>query len=410
MKADTIIPDQYLAASNAQSCYSSVDICYYIAFGIYCFFHLLERTNYNSILGVSIDSIGKISTALMLVFVCARLATVRFQLTGFVRSAIVLSASLLVFTATRSWICLSLAMFVVAGKDIDVKPMVVTMLVTTILVVALVFFGVYTGVIANIASRRPGEFKVRNSLGFNQVNALGAAAARIYVSCVVLLWKKRPIFQMMLAVILVGFLEIAANSRTSELLIIVLAAVQSACYRRKNQGKQNARRVYLICLLLIWATVLLTFVFLFYFNSSNAFMVWMSNLLSNRLYSAWYICKTYGVHLFGNGDMELGQTIWAVDSYALLTIDNAWAQWLVMYGSVPTALILIGVTSLYVSAMKSGQIDGRLIVMAMLLSVYAFGETTALAIDYNPLLVLLGIPVFGCSNINANNDMNCERA
>ena len=139
MKADTIIPDQYLAASNAQSCYSSVDICYYIAFGIYCFFHLLERTNYNSILGVSIDSIGKISTALMLVFVCARLATVRFQLTGFVRSAIVLSASLLVFIATRSWICLSLAMFVVAGKDIDVKPMVVTMLVTTILVVALVF-------------------------------------------------------------------------------------------------------------------------------------------------------------------------------------------------------------------------------------------------------------------------------
>ena len=410
MNTNLVARSQAVPLSNAGAKYSPIDICYYLAFAIYCFFHLMERTNYTSVFGISFDVIGKISTALMLVFVCARLLTVRFSLASLVRSALILAVSLLVFIVARSWICLSLALFIIAGKEIDIKPMARILLVTTLLVVALTFLGAYTGAIANIASRRPGETKVRNALGFNQVNALGAAAVRIYVSTSILSWDKKPTKALLLAAALSLFLEWVANSRTSELFIVVLALVRVFCYRRSKTGKLNSRKANIVCLLLIWGTVGLSFVFLFFFNSSSTVMVEISNLLSNRLYSAWYICRSYGVHLFGNGDMELGQTIWAVNSYALLTIDNAWAQWLVMYGSVPTALLLVGISALYIAAIKNGQSDGKLIILAVLLSFYAFGETTALAIDYNPLLVLLWIPIFGCPDAVGNAEVSISNS
>lgn len=392
--------------------FQPVDLCYYVAFGIYCFFHLLERTNFVSICGVSFDLVGKISTALMLILVCARLLTVRFQLDSLVWSALILVTSLLVFIVAHSWICLSLALFIVAGKDIDVRPMVLVVLLSTIAVVVITFIGVYSGAISNIASRRPGEVKVRNSLGFNQVNALGAAVARIVTAVVFLRWNKSPILVAGTAAIAIVFLETVANSRTSELYLLLLAVAQCVYYFRLNANRNNTRKVCFACLMLIWGSVLLSFVFLFLFNPSSSLMLTFSKLLSNRLYSAWYLFRAYGVHLFGNGNMVLGGNVWAIDSYATLTIDNAWDQWLVMYGIVPTAILLLGVTSLYFHAIKTDCFDNALIVFALLISIYAFGESTALAVDYNPFLILLCIPLFSThkSRHNSKANLTTERA
>lgn len=374
--------------------YSPVDICYYIAFAIYCFFHLLERTNFVSLGGVSFDLIGKIATGLMLILLCSRLFTIRFQLDSIMWSAIVLLCSLVVFFTAHSWICLSLALFIVAGKNIDIRPMVWIVLISTIVVVMITFLGVSSGLISNIASARAGETKIRYSFGFNQVNALGAAAVRIVSAVAYLRWEKNPLTFSLFALLICYLVDVVANSRTAELYIICLAAAQAAYYLLRKKRSIDAKQFGRFCLALIWVCVLISVYLLFFFNPSNSVMMTISKWVSNRFYSAWYLAKMYGVHLFGNGDMVLGGRVWAVDSYADLTIDNAWDHWLVIYGIVPTVIMLLGITKLFLIAIKSDHIDGSLIIFTLLIAVFAFGESTSLAIDYNPFLLLLWLPIY----------------
>ena len=56
--------------------------------------------------------------------------------------------------------------------------------------------------------------------------------------------------------------------------------------------------------------------------------------------------------------------------------------------------MLLGITKLFLIAIKSDHIDGSLIIFTLLIAVFAFGESTSLAIDYNPFLLLLWLPIY----------------
>ena len=92
--------------------------------------------------------------------------------------------------------------------------------------------------------------------------------------------------------------------------------------------------------------------------------------------------------------MFLGATVWTGSSYAVLTIDNAWALWLINYGVVPTLILFIGLILLCGRAPEERFDDGSLIVLALYVALFGFCESTALTVDYNPLLVLVGFSIF----------------
>lgn len=371
---------------------NTADSCYYAAFTMYCFFHLMERTNYVYMFGVAMDSIGKIANALMLILLLVRFFSIRFTTDALVCSGIVFLVSLITLGVTKSWIPLSICLFIIAGNGIDIRRLTKIVLVVTVLVFLIVASGLISGSINSIDSIRPGETKVRHSLGFNQVNALGAVLARICTCVVYLRWNKSPLLSVLLTVTSVVFLEVVANSRTAELYLLVLICFQVYCYIRRQSFTSASKSR--ICLYLVIGSFLLTVILLFVFSPSNAMLMAFSESLSNRIYSMWYLFKQYSIHPFGNGSLLLGATVWTGSSYAMLTIDNAWALWLINYGFIPTSFLLIGLILLFRRAPEGCFDDGSLIVLALYIALFGFCESTALAVDYNPFLVLISLSIF----------------
>lgn len=242
---------------------NAADSCYYAAFTMYCFFHLMERTNYVYMFGVAMDSIGKIANALMLILLLVRFFSIRFTTDALVCSGIGFLVSLITLGVTKSWIPLSICLFIIAGNGIDIRRLTKIVLVVTVLVFLIVAFGLISGSINSIDSIRPGETKVRHSLGFNQVNALGAVLARICTCVVYLRWNKSPLLSVLLSSTSVFFLEMVANSRTAELYLLVLICFQVYCYIRRQSFTSASKSR--ICLYLVIGSFLLTVILLFVF-------------------------------------------------------------------------------------------------------------------------------------------------
>lgn len=374
-----------------------VDFCYYSAFAIYSFFHLMESTNYQSLFGMSIDSVSTAATALMLILLIPRLIVQRYSGNDLLRVSVVLLCGSAVFLVTHSWIVLSIGLFVCAGRKIRIDPLMCIMLINAVVVFTITYVGVRLGLIGSFLTSRMGETRVRDSLGFAQVNSVGFIGARICTATVVLRRRKNPWLSVVICLCIAAFIEVVANSRTSELYLVSLAiAALVLWFKRKSKGLSMGG-VSKTCIALVMLSILVSIAVLLFFNPANAVLMELSRLLSNRLYSMWYFSQNYSLSLFGNSRaVYTMESVWTGDSYAVLTIDNAWASWLFSYGIIPFVLIAIGIVSCLWSCRSSNfQVAYPMVAFALMCSLFAFCESSALAIDANPLLVLLACVVYG---------------
>lgn len=374
-----------------------VDLCYYSAFAIYSFFHLMESTNYQSLFGMNIDSVSTAATALMLILLIPRLIVLRYSGQDLLRVSVVLLCGAAVFLVTRSWIVLSIGLFVCAGRKIRIDPLMYIMLINAIVVFTITYGGVKLGLIGSFLTSRMGETRVRDSLGFAQVNSVGFIGARICTATVVLRRRKTPWLSVMICLCIAAYIEVVANSRTSELYLIALAiAALFLWYKGKSKGLSMVG-VSNTCIALVAFSILASIAVLLFFNPANSVLMGLSRLLSNRFYSMWYFSQNYGLNLFGNSGAEYTmESVWTGNSYAVLTIDNAWASWLYSYGLIPFAIIEIGIVSCLWNCRSSNyHVAYPMVVFALMCSLFAFCESSALAIDANPLMVLLACVVYG---------------
>lgn len=376
-----------------------VDACYYSAFAIYSFFHLMESTNYQTFLGTSMDSASTIATALMLILLVPRLVVQRYSGRSLLNVGIVLLSGLAVFFVTRSWIVLSIGLFVCAGRRIRIDPLMYIMLVNAVAVFIITYGGVRLGLIDSFLTSRMGESRVRDSLGFAQVNSVGFIGARVCTAMAVLRRKKTPWLSIATCVGVAAFIEVVANSRTSELYIVSVAIAALVLWAKERRGRLTLRGVAKVCIGLVISSFLVSVAVLLFFNPANSVEMELSRVLSNRLYSMWYFAQNYHLNLFGNSQaVYTMESVWTGDSYAVLTIDNAWASWLISYGLIPCALLLVGLVTFFWSCRSARYNDAFFIVaFALMCSLFAFCETSALAIDANPLMVLLACTVYGDS-------------
>lgn len=387
----TLIIDQKASLTS-----TAADACYYSAFAIYSCFHLLETTNYQTLFGISVDDVSTIATALMLVLLMPRLVAQFCSDSSFVKMGLILGMGLLVYIFTRSWIGLSVGLFICAGRGIRIDPLMWIMLVNAVLVFTIAYLGVYFDIIETSLTSRSGELRVRDSLGFAQVNSVGFIGARICTALAVLRRNKSPWLTVFVCIILTAFIEVVANSRTSEIYNIVLAISMLFMWLAKRRGGMKIRAILMLCATLVCMSFILTILALLFFNPSVGWEMSLSEALSNRIYSMWYIARTSSLTLFGNSRSVYSMdTVWTGHSYALLTIDNAWASWLVGNGFVPTLVLFIGVLLLF---RQSRSVPAEsvipLVVLALLCSLFAFTETSVLSFDGNPLLVLLSCLIF----------------
>lgn len=389
------VQNTYKSLLNIQA--RPVDICYYVAFGIYSFFHLYEATNYESFLFMQADLASKTATALMLVLLVPRLLSLRYNLDGFCKTVALLFAGILVFLTTKSWICFSLALFICAGHGLNVRHLIQISLYTTLLVFLVTVLGVQSGWIETIVSYRPGEVRLRDSCGFSQVNVVGNVAARVCTAVALLRWGKNPVLVTFFSLFVVVWLDVVANSRTSELYIVALSLANVAYYVKLKNGFVNVDKMLKRCLVLILLSAVGSWALMVFFNPGNSVLMSLSEVLSNRLYSSWYYFQNFSVSLFGT-QLVTGDVLWTGRSYALATLDNAYVYWLFGHGVLPTLCLVVGIVILFKRLRKYHYIDGTVIVFTLMCSLMAFCETSALSFDMNPTMLLLSIPIFGIND------------
>jgi hypothetical protein len=374
-----------------------VDFCYYSAFAIYSFFHLMESTNYQSLLGISTDSVSTAATALMLILLIPRLVVQRYSGKDLLRVSVVLLCGAAVFLVTRSWIVLSIGLFVCAGRKIRIDPLMYIMLINAVVVFIITYGGVRLGLIGSSLTSRMGETRVRDSLGFAQVNSVGFIGARICTATVVLRRRKTPWLSVITCLCIAAYIEVVANSRTSEVYLVALAIAALVLWVKGKSKEPDMDGVSNTCIALVVFSIIVSIAALLFFNPANSVLMELSELLSNRLYSMWYFSQNYSINLFGNSEaVYTMESIWTGNSYAMLTIDNAWALWLISYGLIPFVLIAIGIVSCLWSCRSSNyRVAYPVVAFALMCSLFAFCESSALAIDANPLMVLLACVVYG---------------
>lgn len=377
------------------------DLCYYIAFALYSFFHLFESTNYQSFLGIETGAASTVATALMLALLVPRFATLRFSGASLLKIMILLLVGLVVYIASGSWIFLSLVLFICAGYGIGLRVLMHILLWNALLVFASAFLGSRFGIIETILSSRHMETVVRDSCGFAQVNFVGAVAVRICAAIVALRWGKPPRLTVAFCIAIVLFVEFVANSRTAEVCIIIMVALNVLYHSRAQKDGSihvNPQRAIALCMAAILVSAGASLALMLFFDPGNSVMMQISELLSNRLYSAWYLSGIYGVSAFGNGmgnlSERLAEVLWTGSSYASATVDNAWAAWAISYGLVPTLLAIAGFAILFKSLYTKRLMNGYVLVLTVLTAFYAFCESSALSFDMNPVLALLSIPIF----------------
>lgn len=379
--------------------YAPIDALYYTAFGIYSFFHLIESTNYQTFFGMDVDAVSTVATALMLFFLLPRFVVQHYTSETLLKVAVILLTGLIVFYVTKSWICLCTGLFVCSGRRIRIEPLLWIMLFNAIAVFIIAYSGVRFGIIDTFLTSRLGEARMRDSLGFAQVNSVGFIGARICTSTVILRRDRKPWFSIAICVTLACLIEIVANSRTSEFYIIVLSLVSIILWLKRRNNTLSMIRVSKACIRLLAGFFIATVATLAFFNPGNRLEMELSRVLSDRLYSMWWFAQNYSINLFGNNQsIYTMETIWTGVSNATLTIDNAWALWIVGYGVVPTFLYLSGLFLLFRCSAK-GQTNSsyQIMVLALMCSIFAFCETSALTIDSNPLIILLACVIYGDS-------------
>lgn len=366
---------------------------YYIAFALYSFFHAFEMTNYDAVFGLEVDLISKVATVICVALLLFKLTKQNYTKRSIKIVCTALTIGAASFLVTGSWIVLSVALFVTAAQDVDVEKVMRVLLATSTLVLLLAVLGYCFGIIETVKMSRPGETFIRNSLGFFQVNAPALLIARISTACVLLWWKDRPITTSLFLLLSLVILEMLVNSRTTEIyLAILFFCVLSAHLTRRFQ--MSARTCVLVLGSVLAISVLSSLILMILFDPSNHLLMKISQVLSHRLFSAWYAFCEIPLTLFGRGDIALPAVIWTGVDYATGTVDNGWVLWLLYRGIVPTAMLIVGLIEVYVMHWKLHQADMSLVLLTLSCAFFAFCESSALSFDGNPLFLLMASAIY----------------
>ena len=204
-----------------------------------------------------------------LLYLCAFLLGAVFLMQGNTFKSF-LGGCALGFIAVISWYksgnvtILLLALFLLASRKIRLNTVVKIDLILRVFVIALVALLSMAGVIDNYTMLRSASGQVRYSLGFVHPNAFATNLLCVYTSAVYLLRARRTwkdlLWKLGLATILIVLCMTVSDSRTSAVVIAVMAVMLIAS-RNGQGGLFTNRLVQLICCWLVVAfTVFMVYV------------------------------------------------------------------------------------------------------------------------------------------------------
>lgn len=286
-----------------------------------------------------------------------------------------------------SHLLLNSILFIIASKNVDFRKIVGTVLYSNIFGVCFTLLLAVTGLIkANAVTLiYDGTRTVtRFSMGFLQPNYLGAHLFVICLCIAFITFNKMSIKTVVLLLILDAFVYMTCYSRTNCILIIAILLVSALVNRgeivRLNGHKFIEHTLKAFPVIIFFIVILCT---VFY---NDNLLGSINELMSNRLrYSHEYFLN-YGFSFLGQ-PVDFSEI--RIRSY---TIDCAYVHLAIRFGIIWALLFPLSFSAICKKAFDADRLD--VVALIATVTLWAVSETYYFRIQYNFVLLLIGVFLF----------------
>lgn len=313
--------------------------------------------------------------AILILFVVFLIQSKNYSFKSFIYSIIFIFLSVIVTYVSKDSNILKLVLFLICFKDINFSECVKVDFYIKLLLVLLVMLLYSFNMTVNIPVYRNGV--LRKAFGFKHPNKIGMYLMMICLDCIYLSKGKFNMYYSFVILIIITFLFMFVDSRTSVLIVILAISfiyinkITKSKIIENKLVKIGTSNLFLIMTLLTLLLTILT-------SNGNLLAVKINRVLSYRFTFNKYFLTQYHISLFGNN----------IITNNMYLLDSSYINILLRYGII----MWIWIYFLFFKTINKLYNDKEfvLLIIIILLMLYGFSESFLYKITANVFLLYFG--------------------
>ncbi|TCE11012.1 polysaccharide polymerase [Bifidobacterium longum subsp. longum] len=373
---------------------------YYVLFTIYCALNLLKFTSFQELSWMNIGLLYLLIRIVSILVLGVRILVQRFQAKQYVLCLVVGSCVLASTFISGSWNILLLLLFLIAGREVDLRKIAICVLCTNVAVIFLTVICANNGIIKKTTFIAGNGMPERQAFGFTHPNLFGLAVVTACCAYAVLQYRKFGWKDLLIYGVAFYACYELAYSRTSAISILLIVFL-SLFVTIDKHGRWD-KLILVLGSLAFLGLSLFSIWLMVYFKPSISWMSNLNSMMTGRLDLMHHYFETYGVHMFGFDFSKMQENYRGY--YDTFICDNAFAHVVLESGIVVAALLFLAYEYVLLRGLiVYGELTPELFGL-IIFAFVAFSESGAFWVCVNFCLVALAEPFFSLYSKLPNNN------
>ena len=373
---------------------------YYVLFTIYCALNLLKFTSFQELSWMNIGLLYLLIRIVSTLVLGVRILVQRFQAKQYVLCLVVGSCVLASTFISGSWNILLLLLFLIAGREVDLRKIAICVLCTNVAVIFLTVICANNGIIKKTTFIAGNGMPERQAFGFTHPNLFGLAVVTACCAYAVLQYRKFGWKDLLIYGVAFYACYELAYSRTSAISILLIVFL-SLFVTIDKHGRWD-KLILVLGSLAFLGLSLFSIWLMVYFKPSISWMSNLNSMTTGRLDLMHHYFETYGVHMFGFDFSKMQENYRGY--YDTFICDNAFAHVVLESGIVVAALLFLAYEYVLLRGLiVYGELTPELFGL-IIFAFVAFSESGAFWVCVNFCLVALAEPFFSLYSKLPNNN------
>jgi len=373
---------------------------YYVLFTIYCALNLLKFTSFQELSWMNIGLLYLLIRIVSTLVLGVRILVQRFQAKQYVLCLVVGSCVLASTFISGSWNIFLLLLFLIAGREVDLRKIAICVLCTNVAVIFLTVICANNGIIKKTTFIAGNGMPERQAFGFTHPNLFGLAVVTACCAYAVLQYRKFGWKDLLIYGVAFYACYELAYSRTSAISILLIVFL-SLFVTIDKHGRWD-KLILVLGSLAFLGLSLFSIWLMVYFKPSISWMSNLNSMMTGRLDLMHHYFETYGVHMFGFDFSKMQENYRGY--YDTFICDNAFAHVVLESGIVVAALLFLAYEYVLLRGLiVYGELTPELFGL-IIFAFVAFSESGAFWVCVNFCLVALAEPFFSLYSKLPNNN------
>lgn len=373
---------------------------YYVLFTFYCALNLLKFTSFQELSWMNIGLLYLLIRIVSTLVLGVRILVQRFQAKQYVLCLVVGSCVLASTFISGSWNILLLLLFLIAGREVDLRKIAICVLCTNVAVIFLTVICANNGIIKKTTFIAGNGMPERQAFGFTHPNLFGLAVVTACCAYAVLQYRKFGWKDLLIYGVAFYACYELAYSRTSAISILLIVFL-SLFVTIDKHGRWD-KLILVLGSLAFLGLSLFSIWLMVYFKPSISWMSNLNSMMTGRLDLMHHYFETYGVHMFGFDFSKMQENYRGY--YDTFICDNAFAHVVLESGIVVAALLFLAYEYVLLRGLiVYGELTPELFGL-IIFAFVAFSESGAFWVCVNFCLVALAEPFFSLYSKLPNNN------